>query len=131
MRLAALAARLPSVEDGLLLLPLLAPGRHLGEDALSPAPASASAPEEDIKLLLDTNARDRQPERLSHLWLDAGYTAEEKGAGWVHKVLGWTAEIVRHPKKLAPEGVMRAWVKGVQQGRGRHRFGEAYGAERP
>jgi putative transposase len=29
----------------------------------------------------------------------------------VHKVLGWTAEIVRHPKKLAPEGVMRAWVR--------------------
>jgi putative transposase len=66
---------------------------------------------EGIKLLLDTNARDRLPERLSHLWLDAGYTGEEKGAGWVHKVLGWTAEIVRHPKKLAPEGVMRAWVR--------------------
>jgi putative transposase len=66
---------------------------------------------EGIKLLLDTNARDRLPERLSHLWLDTGYTGEEKGAGWVHKVLGWTAEIVRHPKKLAPEGVMRAWVR--------------------
>ena len=26
------------------------------------------------------------------------------------KVLGWTAEIVRHPPKLAPEEVMRAWV---------------------
>ena len=26
-------------------------------------------------------------------------------------MLGWTAEIVRHPKKLAPEGVMRAWVR--------------------
>jgi transposase len=25
--------------------------------------------------------------------------------------LGWTAEIVRHPKKLAPEEVMRAWVR--------------------
>jgi putative transposase len=43
--------------------------------------------------------------------MDAGYTAEEKGADWVHKVLGWTAEIVRHPKKLAPEEVMRAWVR--------------------
>jgi hypothetical protein len=31
--------------------------------------------------------------------------------GWVQKVLGWTAEIVRHPKKLAPEEVMRAWVR--------------------
>jgi putative transposase len=47
---------------------------------------------EGIKLLLDTNARDRLPERLCHLWLDAGYTAEDKGAGWVQKVLGWTAE---------------------------------------
>jgi hypothetical protein len=42
--------------------------------------------------LLDANARDRLPERLSHLWLDAGYTGEDKGAGWVQKVLGWTAE---------------------------------------
>jgi len=65
---------------------------------------------EGIKLLLDTNARDRLPESLSHLWLDAGYTGEEKGAGWVHKVLGWNAQIVRHPPKLAPEEEMRAWV---------------------
>jgi putative transposase len=66
---------------------------------------------EGIKLLLDIAARNRLPERLSHLWLDAGYTGEDKGAGWVKKVLGWTAEIVRHPKKLAPEQVMRVWVK--------------------
>jgi transposase len=66
---------------------------------------------EGIKLLLDTSARDRLPKRLSHLWLDAGYTGQEKGVGWVQKVLGWTAEIVRHPKKLAPEEVMRAWVR--------------------
>jgi putative transposase len=61
--------------------------------------------------LLDINARDRLPERLSHLWLDAGYTGQDKGVGWVRKVLGWTAEIVRHPKKMAPEQVMRAWVR--------------------
>jgi putative transposase len=66
---------------------------------------------EGIKLLLDTAARDRLPERLSHLWLDAGYTGENKGAGWVQKVLGWTAEIVRHPPKPAPEEVMWAWVR--------------------
>jgi len=66
---------------------------------------------EGIKLLLDTNARDRLPERLCHLWLDAGYTGEDKGVGWVHKVLGWTAQIVRHPPKLVPEEVMRAWVR--------------------
>jgi putative transposase len=66
---------------------------------------------EGIKLLLDANARDRLPERLSHLWLDAGYTGQDKGAGWVQKVLGWTAEIVRHPPKIAPEGVMRVWMR--------------------
>src|SRR5918993_4943144 len=66
---------------------------------------------EGIKLLLDINARDRLPKRLSHLWLDAGYTGQDKGVGWVRKVLGWTAEIVRHPKKLAPEEVMMAGVR--------------------
>jgi putative transposase len=66
---------------------------------------------EGIKLLLDpSSSPDRLP-RLSHLWLDAGYTGQDKGAGWVESVLGWTAEIVRHPKKLAPEQVMRAWVR--------------------
>ena len=66
---------------------------------------------EGIKLLLDTDARDRLPERLSHLWLDAGYTGQDNGAGWVQRTLEWTAEIVRHPPKLAPVEVMRAWVR--------------------
>ena len=65
--------------------------------------------QEGIKLLLEL-AQDRLPQRLSHLWLDAGYTGESKGADWVEKVLGWTAEIVRHPPKLAPEELMRIWV---------------------
>jgi putative transposase len=65
---------------------------------------------EGIKLLLEPSSPDRLP-RLSHVWLDAGYTGQDKGAGWVRKVLGWTAEIVRHPPKIAPEGVMRAWVR--------------------
>ncbi len=29
----------------------------------------------------------------------------------MERTLGWTAEIVRYPKKLAPEEVMRAWVR--------------------
>jgi putative transposase len=66
---------------------------------------------EGIKLLLDTNVRERLPERLSHLWLDAGYTGQDKGAGWVERTLGWTAEIVRHPPKLVPEEVMVRWVR--------------------
>jgi putative transposase len=67
-----------------------------------------------IKLLLEP-AKTGFLERLSHLWLDAGYTGEQRGAGWVKKVLGWTAEIVRHPKKLAPEEVMMAWVKELNK----------------
>ncbi len=64
-----------------------------------------------IKLLLDLSARDRLPERLHYLWLDAGYTGQDKGAGWVERTLGRTAELVRHPKKPAPEEVMGRWVR--------------------
>jgi hypothetical protein len=61
-----------------------------------------------IKLLLDPSSWDRLP-RLSQLWLDAGYNGQDKGADWVQKVLGWTAEIVRHPQKPVPDEVMRRW----------------------
>src|ERR671916_281487 len=68
-----------------------------------------------IKLLLGGAASTGLP-RLSHLWLEAGYTGQEdRGAGWVESVLGWTAEIVRHPKKLAPEEVMLAWVRELNK----------------
>jgi putative transposase len=63
-----------------------------------------------IKILLEPSSPDRLP-RLSHLWLDAGYTGQDRGSGWVQRTLGWTAEIVRHPKKLAPEEVMTRWVR--------------------
>jgi putative transposase len=64
-----------------------------------------------IKLLLGSSVADHLP-RLKHVWLDAGYTGQEdRGVGWVQKVLGWSAEIVRHPKKPAPEEVMMAWVR--------------------
>src|SRR5215208_315150 len=46
LRLAAFATRLPTLEDRLPLLPLLALGRDMGEDARRPAQASASSPEE-------------------------------------------------------------------------------------
>jgi putative transposase len=67
-----------------------------------------------IKLLLEPSSPDRLP-RLSHLWLDAGYTGQERGAGWVERTLGWTAEIVRHPPKPAPEEVMMRWVRELNQ----------------
>jgi putative transposase len=63
-----------------------------------------------IKLLLEPSSPDRFP-RLSHLWLDAGYTGQDRGTGWVERTLGWTAEIVRHPPKPAPEEVMMRWAK--------------------
>jgi putative transposase len=66
---------------------------------------------EGIKLLLEL-ARDCLPQRLTLLWMDAGYTGEGKVADWVEKALGWTAQIVRHPPKLAPDEVMRVWVRG-------------------
>jgi putative transposase len=65
---------------------------------------------EGIKILLEPTA-GRLSRRLSHLWMDAGYTGQDKGAGWVERTLGWTAEIAKHPKKPAPEEVMRAWVR--------------------
>src|SRR5215210_1724703 len=64
---------------------------------------------EGIKLLLEP-ARTSLP-HLSHLWLDAGYTGQDRGAGWVERMLGWTAEIVRHPPKPAPEEVMMRWAR--------------------
>jgi len=64
-----------------------------------------------IKLLLGPAASIGLP-RLSHLWLDAGYTGrEDRGAGWVQSTLGWSAEIVKHPPKPAPEEVMMAWMR--------------------
>jgi putative transposase len=64
---------------------------------------------EGIKALLD-RAKGLFP-RLSHLWLDAGYSGEAKGGDWVEKTLGWTVEIVRRPRKVAPEEVLMAWAK--------------------
>jgi putative transposase len=72
---------------------------------------NASVTDRDgIKLLLEP-ARTGFLTRLSHLWLAAGYTGQDRGAGWVERTLGWTAEIVRHPPKPAPEEVMRVWVR--------------------
>jgi putative transposase len=64
---------------------------------------------EGIKTLLE-GAEQKFP-RLSHLWLDAGYRGEGKGADWVRKTLGWTVDLVERPKKPAPEKVMMAWAR--------------------
>jgi putative transposase len=65
--------------------------------------------QEGIKSLLD-GAKELFP-RLSHLWLDAGYRGEEKGRGWVEKVLGWSVELVERPRKPAPEEVLMSWAE--------------------
>jgi len=62
-----------------------------------------------IKALL-RRAEEAFP-RLSHLWLDAGYRGEDKGADWVEKNLGWSVELVERPKKLVPEQVLMKWAK--------------------
>ena len=56
---------------------------------------------EGIKTLLH-QAQTRFP-RLSHLWLDAGYRGEEKGADWVQKTLGWSVDVVERARKPAPK----------------------------
>jgi transposase len=42
--------------------------------------------------------------------VEAGYRAEEKGADWVRKSLGWSVDVVERPKKPAPEGVLMRWA---------------------
>ena len=64
---------------------------------------------EGIKTLLWR--ADRQFPRLSHLWLDAGYRGEDKGADWVRKTLGWSVDLVERPKKPAPEEVLKSWAR--------------------
>lgn len=64
---------------------------------------------EGIKVLLD-RAKGLFP-RLAHLWMDGGYTGEDKGGDWVEKTLGWRVQIVSRPRKPAPEEVMMAWAR--------------------
>jgi putative transposase len=64
---------------------------------------------EGIKMLL-RRANEWFP-RLRHLWLDAGYRGEDKGADWVRKALGWNVDLVERPKKPAPEEVLMRWAR--------------------
>ena len=85
-------------------------GGHPGIGARSARPQRENpGPRVGIKLLLEPARTVLR--RLSHVWLDAGYTGQDKGAGWVEGALGWSAEIVRHPPKPAPEEVMMRWAR--------------------
>jgi hypothetical protein len=71
-----------------------------------------------IKLLLEPE-RIGFLTRFSHVWLDAGYTGQgDRGVGWIEKTLGWSAQIVKHPPKPAPEEVMMRWALGSSTRRG-------------
>lgn len=68
-----------------------------------------------VKLLLaPEEIKDKLP-RMRHVWLDSGYNGKEKGANWIEKTLSWSAEIVRHARKIthvwAPEDAIIDWEK--------------------
>jgi putative transposase len=85
-------------------------GGHRGLRAQSPAVHSAKVMDyEGIKPLLE--GADQAFPRLRHLWVDAGYRAEDKGAEWVKKTLGWSVDLVERPKKPAPEEVLMRWAR--------------------
>jgi putative transposase len=62
-----------------------------------------------VPLVLD-GAREQFP-RLSHLWVDQGYTGT--GKTWIEEHLGWTVEVVRHPPlprgQWVPHGDLNDW----------------------
>jgi putative transposase len=64
---------------------------------------------EGIKSLL-RRANEQFP-RLRHLWLEAGYRGEDKGADWVQKTLGWSVDLVERPRKPAPREVLMRWAR--------------------
>jgi transposase len=59
----------------------------------------ADVMDRDGALLLLPGAPAEFP-RLSHVWLDSGYNGKGKGKDWIEHTLGWTAELVRHPRKV-------------------------------
>jgi putative transposase len=70
---------------------------------------SAKVPDQDgLKILLES-ARGGFFERLSHLWLDAGY--EGRGRRWAEEAMGLSVEVVRKPPKPVPEEVARIWAR--------------------
>ena len=45
----------------------------------------------------------------------SAYRGEEKGRGWVEKVLECTVDLVERPRKPAPEGVLKSWTDQWQK----------------
>ncbi len=67
------------------------------------------ADRDGIKLLLSDEETEGRPSlreqfpQLAHLWLDGGYNGAGRGKAWVEQALGWTVDIVKHPRR--PRGV--------------------------
>jgi hypothetical protein len=60
-----------------------------------------------------TAARGREkavPTPLPSMVGRSGYRGEDKGRGWVERVLGWTVDLVERPRKPAPEEVLKSWA---------------------
>src|SRR5688500_3773011 len=68
-----------------------------------------------VMLLLPPEEIKHKLPRMKHVWLDSGYNGEDKGGDWIEKVIGWSVEIIRHPRKIthvwAPEGAIIDWDK--------------------
>jgi putative transposase len=68
-----------------------------------------------VTLLLPPEEAKQQLPRMKHVWLDSGYNGADKGADWIEKVIGWSAEIIRHPRKIthiwAREDAVIDWEK--------------------
>jgi putative transposase len=69
---------------------------------------SAKVPDQDgIRLLLEGSGDRLQ--RLSHLWVDAGYRG--RGKEWAEKALGLSVEVVHRTPKPTSEKVARIWAE--------------------
>jgi putative transposase len=70
---------------------------------------------EGVILLLAEEEIKQELPRMKHVWLDSGYNGAEKGADWIEKAIGWSAEIIRHPRKIthvwATEDAVIDWEK--------------------
>ena len=64
-----------------------------------------------IKLLVQIAACDRLPQRLSPVDGRRLHRRRQGRTLGAERALGWTAEIVRHPPKMAPEEAMMTWVR--------------------
>jgi transposase len=60
---------------------------------------SANSMDRDgVKRLLPEQIRTEFP-RLRHVWLDAGYNGKGKEKEWIEQTLGWSAQMVQHPRR--------------------------------